>query len=123
MGDYLGDLSDELNGGEILEFVAGGPKQYGYLYQDKNGKQGTVLKIRGFHLDRSAKESLNYERLREMVEHYVKTGAKETETIGFRQIAALKDRTVVTRWAKKTYKVVYKKRQVLPDFSTLPFGY
>lgn len=24
MGDYLGDLSDELKGGEILEFVAGG---------------------------------------------------------------------------------------------------
>ena len=122
MGDYLGDLSDELKGGEILEFVGGGPKQYGYWYMDKNGKEGTVLKIRGFHLDKLAKESINYERFREMVEHFVKTGAKDTETIGFRQIATLKDRTVVTRWAKKTYKVVYKKRRFLPDFTTVPYG-
>ena len=123
MGDYLGDLSDELKGGEILEFVAGGPKQYGYIYQDKNGQQKTELKICGFCLDRLAKESINYERVREMVEHFVKTGAQDTETIGFRQIATLKDRTVVTRWAKKTYKVVYKKRCVLPDFTTVPYGY
>lgn len=91
---------------------------------DKNGKHGTVLKIRGFRLDKQAKESINYERFREMVKYFVKTGAKDTETIGFRQIATLKDRTVVTRWAKKTYKVVYMKRCILPpDFITVPYGY
>ena len=26
MGDYLGDMTDELDGGEITEFVSGGPK-------------------------------------------------------------------------------------------------
>ena len=26
LGDYLGDMTDELNGGDITEFVSGGPK-------------------------------------------------------------------------------------------------
>lgn len=30
LGDYLGDLTDEVNGIDIKEFVTGGPKNYAY---------------------------------------------------------------------------------------------
>ena len=31
LGDYLGDLTDELKGGYITTFMSGGPKNYGYV--------------------------------------------------------------------------------------------
>ena len=43
LGNYLGDLTDELNGDYITSFVSGGPKNY--AYRTKKGKTDT--KIRG----------------------------------------------------------------------------
>ena len=40
---YLGDMTDELDGGIITEFVSGGPKNYGYL--TRGGK--IEFKVRG----------------------------------------------------------------------------
>jgi len=38
LGNYLGDLKNELSEGDrIVEFASGGPKNYGYL--TKKGKQ------------------------------------------------------------------------------------
>ena len=47
LGNYLGDLTDELNGDYITSFVSGGPKNY--AYRTKKGKTDT--KIRGITLD------------------------------------------------------------------------
>ena len=46
LGNYLGDLTDELNGDYITSFVSGGPKNY--AYRTKNGKTDT--KVRGIRL-------------------------------------------------------------------------
>ena len=50
LGNYLGDLTDELNGDYITSFVSGGPKNY--AYRTKSGKTDT--KIRGITLDYAA---------------------------------------------------------------------
>ena len=42
IGDYLGDMTDELDGDVIVEFVSGGPKNY--AYQTERGK--TECKVR-----------------------------------------------------------------------------
>ena len=47
LGNYLGELTDELNGDYITTFISGGPKNYAYC--TKNGKTDT--KIRGITLD------------------------------------------------------------------------
>ena len=48
LGNYLGDLTDELDAGDyITSFVSGGPKNY--AYRTKRGKAET--KIRGITLD------------------------------------------------------------------------
>ena len=39
LGNYLGELTDELNGDYITSFVSGGPKNYAYC--TKNGKTDT----------------------------------------------------------------------------------
>ena len=38
LGNYLGDLTDELNGDYITSFVSGGPKNY--AYRTKKGEDG-----------------------------------------------------------------------------------
>lgn len=56
LGDYLGDITDELEGGDhIVEFVSGGPKNYGYTTH-----QGKVCcKVRGFTLNVRGHQQLN----------------------------------------------------------------
>ena len=52
LGNYLGDFTDECDDGDyIVEFVSGGPKNYGY-----RTKQGKVeCKVRGFRLNSEGK--------------------------------------------------------------------
>ena len=58
LGDYLGDMTNELDDGDyITEFVSGGAKNYGYV--TKQGK--TVCKVRGFSLNVRGSLQLNYE--------------------------------------------------------------
>ena len=53
LGDYLGDLTDELDSGDyITTFISGGPKNYAYI--TNNGK--TETKIRGITLNYNAKQ-------------------------------------------------------------------
>ncbi|CAH2001782.1 unnamed protein product, partial [Acanthoscelides obtectus] len=43
-GDFIGDMTDELNGGFISEFVSGGPKNYAYKYTTLSGEEQIVCK-------------------------------------------------------------------------------
>lgn len=121
-------MTDELQGNGsdsyITEFVSGGPKNYAYLVRSsKDDKIHPIIKIRGFTLDHISAKKLNFQTLKEKVQAFVRSGAKEKVTVVRKKIERLKDRTVVTRWVKKDYQVVYDKHQVLPDYSTLPYGY
>ncbi|CAH1986109.1 unnamed protein product [Acanthoscelides obtectus] len=44
-GDFIGDMTDELNGGFISEFVSGGPKNYAYKYTTLSGEEQIVCKV------------------------------------------------------------------------------
>ena len=62
LGDYLGEFTSELDDDDyIVEFVSGGPKNYGY--KTKNGK--VECKVRGFRLNRESKTQLNYDVMRQ----------------------------------------------------------
>ena len=82
LGNYLGDLTDELNGDYITSFVSGGPKNY--AYRTKNGKTDT--KIRGITLDYAATGKLNHDVVRALVHLHVncKTEGKVTVDIPFK---------------------------------------
>ncbi|XP_074619749.1 uncharacterized protein LOC141878657 [Acropora palmata] len=65
LGNFLGDMTDELEDPEdyIVEFVSGGPKNYGY----RTLKGQVCCKIRGFTLNKRGKQQLNYDILKQMV--------------------------------------------------------
>ena len=60
IGDFLGDMTDELDGDVITEFVSGGAKNYGY--QTRGGK--VVCKVSGFTLNFSGSAILNFNTMK-----------------------------------------------------------
>ncbi|KAF3698279.1 hypothetical protein EXN66_Car013960 [Channa argus] len=131
LGPYLGDLTDEINDGDvcglpeedfITEFVSGGLKCYAYV--TKRGK--TQVKCKGVTLNAKNASIVTPQSLQSLVRSYVANGVSdgdhlttESETIVRNKKAfTLKNSTLSRR-----VQVVYTKRRVLPDYSTLPYGY
>jgi hypothetical protein len=130
-GDYLGDLTDELKKDEkeIIEFVSGGPKNYGYTTRKNDGGVRHHLKIKGFSLDkRSTKELLNYMSMREVV-----LGVRENVEVPDRGIKRTKKRRIVNRkfgedeFGKrhgfKVYGLTGDKRVFGDDYKSVPYGW
>ena len=121
-GDYLGDMTDELSGGHITEFVGCGPKQYAYKALI-NGKEETCCKIRGFTLNSAAAKVLNYNTLKNKVDAYLDEGEKLVTKLKFFGLRRTQERDIVTKCMSKKYRIVYDKCRVLGSGMTLPFGY
>ena len=121
LGNYLGDLTDELNGDYITSFVSGGPKNY--AYRTKKGKTDT--KIRGITLDYAATGKINHDVIRELVHLYTDgdTETKVTVDIPFKITRDKKEKNIVTKKMKKDYRIVYNKRVITENYATLPYGY
>ena len=128
IGDFLGDMTDELSdygsGSYIQEFVAGGPKQYALkIWSTAKQEYCHVVKIRGFTLNSTTANELNFDNLKKVVLAFVESGKKEEISVFLSRIERCADRKVVTKNMKKIYRSVYDKRSVLSDGSTLPYGY
>ncbi|XP_076873809.1 uncharacterized protein LOC143523314 isoform X1 [Brachyhypopomus gauderio] len=122
LGPYLGDLTDEIGGGDyITEFCSGGPKTYGYL--TAGGK--TCMKAKGITLNSENSKVIRLDTLIDLVDHYVVNRdsnhhilARADGIVRNKKNLTLKNKSVVKR-----FKVVYNKRVLLSDFSTIPYGY
>ena len=122
LGDYLGDLTDELDPGDyITTFISGGPKNYAYI--TNNGKSQT--KIRGITLDYAATKKINLDVMRHLVHSHVNchTEEKVTVDIPFKITRDKKEKNIVTKRMKKDYRIVYNKRVITENYGTLPYGY
>ena len=123
IGDYLGEMTDELDGDVIKVFVSGGAKNYSY--KTVGGK--FVCKVRGFTLNVRGREKLNY---KSMKKHILDTLEEEEPA---EPIAVInpnhfhRDQTAkkmkMTRQEKK-YRLVFDKRVIdLDTKRSYPFGY
>ena len=120
-GDFLGDLTDELGGRWIVEFVSAGPKNYAYLLNDGD----TCCKVKGFTLNHRNAKKINFEKMCSEVFlwhfHATTTGVQIENP---REICRdPKKQQIFNRAQNKTYSVVYDKRKTVSDFDTLPYGY
>ena len=127
-GDFLGEMTDELDGDYITEFVSGGAKNYGY----KTSGDKFACKVRGFTLNVRGREKLNYDTMKAHILNTFKEDEEEEEEEDNR-IAVVnpnhfhRDQThkkmKLVRQEKK-YRLVFDKRVV--DRNTkrsYPFGY
>lgn len=118
------ELAKEGAGSYITEFVSGGPKHYGFkIWSTKKKREVTAMKVKGFKIDHQASATINFENLHRMVRLYVKDGCREETKVLIPRIERTADRRLVTVYRKKVYRIVYDKRVILPDFTTVPFGF
>ena len=139
LGNFLGDMTDELEkpygaGSYITEFVSGGPKNY--AYKVRSARTGAVAvgecKVKGITLDHNTLQSVHFETMVNMVNH-VDSGtgraweADDEELIVPVHYAHCIRRNgpgkVLTKAITKDYRLVYDKRVIRPDLTTLPYGY
>ena len=119
LGDYLGQLTDELGAGQhIVEFVSGGPKNY--CFKTSNGSK--TCKVRGFTLNFTNSQKINFDSIKEMVTQ--PGGMPSISTVNTSKISRdPKTTCIYNRVETKRYKVVYTKRVIQEDLDTLPYGY
>ncbi|XP_034080793.1 uncharacterized protein LOC117551842 isoform X1 [Gymnodraco acuticeps] len=122
MGVYLGDLTDELGGDTIKEFVSAGPKSY--AYQTKNQKK-VVMRVKGITQTHECCKRVNFDSLADLVEGYVQNSERgrvievpQHSIVRNKEVFALRNVSFT-----KKFRVVFDKRRLLAGGNTLPFGY
>ena len=118
LGDYLGELTDELKGEHIVEFLSGGPKNYAY----KPNKNKETCKVRGFTLNYTNSQLINFESVKSIVTD-PKSHPNITVTNPSKICREKRKRKVYNRKEEKTYQMVYTKRRRLDNYDTVPYGY
>ena len=124
LGQYLGQVTDELGGNSIVEFCSGGAKNYGYL--TKKGK--VECKVRGFTLNYEALQALNYYTMRDNIVKELDQPKQQRREMAI-TIPDFFDRDQTTKKIKltervKKYGLVFDKRVI--DAATqvsMPYGY
>ena len=131
LGEYLGQLTDELtckelgckreecSGHWIEEFVSCGPKNYSFRVN--TGEM--ICKVRGFSLNYKSSLILNFQSMKEALVAWKNNEKKELITVKTELVRDKYKPKVFNRVISKHYGVVYDKRKVLPDFTSIPFGF
>ena len=120
LGDYLGDLTDETPGNEILKFVTGGPKNYAYTLAKPNKKgQTSVCKVRGITLNYKNMLDINFETVSNMVTNDREQGC--IKVVDDNKICR-SNGVLITRTETKDYRIVFDKRIIKDNVCTYPYG-
>ena len=117
-GDMLGDMTDELSGKGITNFVSTGPKSYSFKYGDNDEKSA----IKGFTLNHENSSILNHNSMSKIVKKQI----RELTIINENKITR-KNREIVNEYCEKVFKFGYDKRVIKHvnenHIDTLPYGY
>lgn len=93
-GDMLGQLTDELSGKAITQFVSTGPKSYSFKYGDNQQKSA----IKGFTLNHENNNHLNHDNLSKIVEKQIR----------LRQISILNENKITRKNKEILWKSIFK---------------
>ncbi len=124
-GDNLGKVTDEITaehgeGTHIVEFVSGGPKNYGYKVS--NGV--TTFKVKGISQNFQNSSKVNFKVMLELIQDFVGNGANTKIVLAEKTIKRnFVNASLSTVNSSKTYRIVYDKAVVGPNYVTYPFGY
>ena len=117
-GDMLGEMTDELEGKSITNFVSTGPKSYSFRYGDHSEKSA----IKGFTLNHQNCTILNHDNMRKVIKKQI----RELKIVNENKITR-KNREIVNKYCEKVFKFGYDKRVIKyvdeDHIDTLPYGY
>ena len=116
-GDMLSDMTDELSGKGITNFVSTGPKSYSFKYGDNDEKSA----IKGFTLNHENDSLLNHDSLSKIVKKQI----REITIINKSKITQ-KNQEIVNKYCEKVFKFGYDKRVIRQInencIDTIPYG-
>jgi hypothetical protein len=120
LGDYLGDLTDEVPDNRIIEFVTGGPKNYAYKIArpDKDGNT-TICKMRCITLNYKNSLTINFDTIKDMVIN----NRDDVKTVWDDFKITRDHKRLLTVHHDKDYRIIFDKRVVMPDCSRRPYGF
>ena len=131
MGQYLGDLMNELScsdvgcsechsGHWLAEFVSCRAKHYAYCLNSGE----VVCKGRGFSLNFSASQVVHLDSMKKALFAW-KNKVDQIEMVTLKTMILRNKITAIVYLTKmpKHYGMVYNKRVVLDDFTTVPYGF
>jgi hypothetical protein len=123
-GNHLGELTDELaeygQNATIDTFVSGGPKNYAFNVSVNGEIVGNVCKAKGISLNAENSKIVNLETLQELV-----LGSDDASFVEVVNNKIVRDRehTLRNKNQVKKFRVVYTKRRLQKNFSSLPYGH
>ncbi|CAO4385894.1 unnamed protein product [Caenorhabditis nigoni] len=122
-GSYLGQLTDELTG-TMSEFASLGPKTYVYKEMKSNGEEKITVKAKGITLNSQVEKLVTFDKMKAMVNEVLENVTPRTTLLLPQHVMTRdKDHKVYSKNIQKSFKYTFNKRRLLPDGSTLPFGY
>ncbi|EGT43869.1 hypothetical protein CAEBREN_07775 [Caenorhabditis brenneri] len=123
IGSFFGQLTDEISG-EMEQFVTIGPKTYSYVEKLEGGKTKIVRKGKGITINSTVDKQFTFGLLKKMVDEVLETRTERT-IAEFEQFTMTRNKNhqVFAQNFKKQFRFTFNKRKILPDGSTLPFGY
>ena len=120
IGDFLGEMTDELEGDVITEFISGGAKNYGY--KTRGGK--TECKVRGFTLNVRGKEVLNFETMKRNILSEIDDPQEERRVIRVNNPNHFQrnttNKTIKLVHQVKQYGLVFDKLKLVILLATVP---
>jgi hypothetical protein len=119
LGDYLGDLTDEVPDNRIIEFITGGPKNYAYKIArpDKDGNT-TKCKVRGISLNYKNSLTINFDTIKDMVIN----NRDDVKTVRD-DYKILRPQETTYRTSRQRLQDSLRQRVVMQDYSTRPYGF
>jgi hypothetical protein len=125
-GEMLGEWHDEYPHHRIVEWISAGPKQYAMrMIAKADGEESYVVRLRGFTLNYSAAQKLNFAAIRRMVvdEGKIRHDCDNPIAVTYSAIERNRESRVYTIEREKQYRACYRKGVLLPDLTTRPYGY
>ncbi|XP_074109281.1 uncharacterized protein LOC141534036 [Cotesia typhae] len=120
-GDFLGDLTDELEsygkGSYISSFVSGGPKFYSYVIKHE-GKTSECSKLKGVKINGSTEKLINYNSIRSLV-----VDQEKEFLVSYSGIRRDNYHQDITKKETKIIRVTGPKRRREGEADTYPYGY
>ena len=119
VSDFLGEFTNEIDpqeGDHIIEFVSTGPQNYSY----KLNSGITHCKVKGFSLNFKGSKKIDFDRIKQIVCHMREDRINITQSTIVRDKA---DWSLKTNSTDKVYRMVFDKRIIREDLSTIPNGF
>ena len=127
-GVFLGELTNEVStqnepDAYITKFISCGPKNYSYeVYYPESSKNDYAVKIKGLTQNISTALNINFESMKKILDSYL-NNTPEAIQVPQTTFETTKYYEKYTKEFFKMFRVVFDKRVVNRDYTTLPYGY